>query len=293
MISTYKISNFEWIDVLCPTDEDLNIISQEFNINKTLLLDSIEPGHLPKYECIDDLVFLMFRIFDKTANNHSDTVSKLTEKISVFYKDNFIITIHRDEIDFINKAIKKQNFKDIFEMLMYCINQSVQSFDRPINIIADKVEEFENHLFIKHVSKTFIRDLYKVKKQIYIIDRLLNMTTDLIPQILMDEHFDRSLLQDIKENNEKLQFKSANLVENINNILNLHLSIESNKANDVMKVLTIFSVFFLPATFLTGIYGMNLKIPEVHFQYGYLYFWIAILSVCSGIFCWLKYKRWI
>ena len=68
----------------------------------------------------------------------------------------------------------------------------------------------------------------------------------------------------------------------------------SNKLNDVLKVLTIFSVIFIPITFIAGIYGTNFEfIPELKFKYGYLYMWILILITVAGMIYYFKRKRWL
>ena len=76
-------------------------------------------------------------------------------------------------------------------------------------------------------------------------------------------------------------------------MMDLYMSAVSNRMNEIMKVLTIFSALFIPITFLAGVYGMNFKaIPELGWTYGYIGFWVvvAIISVCMIYY--FKRKRW-
>ena len=74
------------------------------------------------------------------------------------------------------------------------------------------------------------------------------------------------------------------------NMYNMNLS---NKANDIMKTLTIFASIFIPLTFVAGIYGMNFEfIPELGWQFGYLYFWGLILIFGGGLFLYFRRKKW-
>jgi len=293
LITKYNIEEFKWIDVLTPTDIDLEIISKDYAIQHTLLIDSIESGHLPKYEMIDNLIFLLFRIFDKNSKEGADTISELTEKLSIFYRDNIIVTIHREEIDFITKITKKNTCKNVLELLLYLINNSILSFEKRINNVINSIETIENHLFSKRNSKYVLQNLYKIKKQIYVIDKILDLNMDLVQNVLEDTKINKNLIQDVKETNEKFQFRSTNIIDNINNIINIHLAIESNKANDIMKILTVITLFFLPASFLVGIYGMNFNMPELTWKFGYGCFWIFLVLMEVVIFFIAKRKRWL
>ncbi|NGY38967.1 hypothetical protein FQU23_015820 [Flavobacterium sp. XN-5] len=74
--------------------------------------------------------------------------------------------------------------------------------------------------------------------------------------------------------------------------MNTYLSVTAQKSNDVMKLLTIFSAFFLPLTFIVGVYGMNFDfMPELRWKYGYLYVIIFMVILSVLIFIWFKRKK--
>jgi len=67
---------------------------------------------------------------------------------------------------------------------------------------------------------------------------------------------------------------------------------------EVMKTMAIITVFFMPLSFLAGIYGMNFEtqignMPELGWKYGYVFFWVMAVAIVGTIFFWLKRKRWI
>ena len=77
-------------------------------------------------------------------------------------------------------------------------------------------------------------------------------------------------------------------------IMDIYLSTNSNKMNEVMKVLTIMSSIFIPVTFIAGVYGMNFEfMPELKSPYGYALTWIAMLAVMGGMVLYFKKKKWI
>jgi magnesium transporter len=71
-----------------------------------------------------------------------------------------------------------------------------------------------------------------------------------------------------------------------------YLSISDQKNNDVVKLLTIFSVFFLPLTFIVGVYGMNFEfMPELKWKFGYLFSFSLMALVVIVIYIWFKRKK--
>jgi magnesium transporter len=102
----------------------------------------------------------------------------------------------------------------------------------------------------------------------------------------------KSALQDIKDKILSLILSYDEVSEDSNNLLNTYLSVNAQKNNDVMKLLTIFSAFFLPLTFIAGIYGMNFEnMPELTWQAGYFLTLGVMAVVAIVIYVWFKRKR--
>ena len=82
--------------------------------------------------------------------------------------------------------------------------------------------------------------------------------------------------------------------DSLNNLQALYLALASQKTNDVMKVLTVISIIFLPLSFLAGVYGMNFDhMPELRWEYSYYVFWGAIVCLIGGMLGYFRYKGWI
>jgi magnesium transporter len=104
----------------------------------------------------------------------------------------------------------------------------------------------------------------------------------------------KSALADIHDSMLNLVLVYEEVLDNAHTILNTYLSINAQKSNDVMKVLTVFSAFFLPLTFIVGIYGMNFEhMPELKWANGYYLALGFMLLITLGIYRWFKKKGYL
>ena len=77
-------------------------------------------------------------------------------------------------------------------------------------------------------------------------------------------------------------------------LLDLYLSMVSNRLNEIMKVLTIVSTLFIPLTFLVGVYGMNFRrMPELEWKYGYALIWLLMIVIVLAMIFFIRKKKWI
>jgi magnesium transporter len=123
--------------------------------------------------------------------------------------------------------------------------------------------------------------------------KLLTLTERVIAEVHHDTH-SNPFIQDLKDLTLKLHSNYEQIHEDVSNLLNIYISISAHKTNEVMKVLTIFSVFFMPLTFIAGIYGMNFKyMPELDQVWGYPASLGLMLVIIVVIYVWFKRKKWM
>ncbi|MBC8644918.1 hypothetical protein H9W95_15300 [Flavobacterium lindanitolerans] len=119
------------------------------------------------------------------------------------------------------------------------------------------------------------------------------LTNEVVNSVKVEEK-DLPALQDVRDLHLKLLTLYGQVQDDANNLLNIYLSLSARKTNDVMKILTIFSVFFMPLTFIAGIYGMNFKfMPELDEKWGYPLALLAMVIVSVIIFIWFRRKKWL
>ena len=110
----------------------------------------------------------------------------------------------------------------------------------------------------------------------------------------MHRHKKSNEIQDIRDNHKKLILFYDQLNEDAQNLLSTYMSYNGQKTNEVMKVLTLFSAYFLPLTFIVGVYGMNFKyMPELSWEYGYPITIGLMLLVFIFIYLWFRKRKWL
>lgn len=287
--SKIQFENFVWIDFSQPAKASLDLIAKEYQLDVFQIKDSLEHGHLPKFEKQPNYNFLILRAFTSTIKEGATTVSELSNKIAFFYNDSKIITIHRSPFDFLENVNK--DFQTTEEILIYLIYKMVETYRNPLNELDEKIMQIEKTIFLQDYAKVSLEELYFLKAQTRITKKLLQIFQNVIHQLEVPDQ-SKTALQDIKDRLLSLLLSYEEVLENANNLLNTYLSVNAQKNNDVMKLLTIFSVFFLPLTFIVGIYGMNFEnMPELKWQTGY-FMALGLMAIISvSIYAWFKRKK--
>jgi magnesium transporter len=103
-----------------------------------------------------------------------------------------------------------------------------------------------------------------------------------------------TLFRDVQENAESYHFYADELLDDANTLLTVQLSLASHRTSEVMRVLTVFSVFFLPLTFIVGVYGMNFEfMPELREPWGYPAVLALMAAVTFVIYRWFRRRGWL
>jgi magnesium transporter len=281
--------SFKWIDIENPIKEDLEKINKELGLNYYLIKDSLEKGHLPKYEKNYKVDFYIFRAYTSDIKLHIDEVGEMSNKIAFFLYEDKLITIHRAHFNFLN--IHEEKHIKINEFFLRIVKLMLETFKKPTIELSDNISEIERTIFLKDHRAILLEELYYIKSQSRILKKVLQITQSVIDQ--SSHNFNNSSqYQDIKDELLSLLTYNEESVENANQLMTTYLSISDQKNNEVVRLLTIFSAFFLPLTFIAGVYGMNFDfMPELNWKWGYFLSLALMVIVVVSIYVWFRKKR--
>lgn len=288
-IISRTFENFEWTDFCNPNKDGLAEMAEKYQLDYHQIKDSLEPGHLPKFEKESNYQFLILRAFTSSIGQRATTITEFSSKIAFFYNEKKLITIHRIPFDFIDSF--NLTFNQVEDLLLHLIHKMLNSYQPPLVELDGRIEEFENTIFLKNEAKVSMEDLYYLKMQTRITKKLLIIFQNVMHQLEVGRK-NKSALQDLKDRLFQLILKYDEVLENANNLLNTWHLVNAKRTNDTIKLLTVFSAFFLPLTFIVGIYGMNFEnMPELTWKYGYFVALFIMIIISVFIFIWFRKRK--
>jgi len=296
---------FAWLDLVEPGRADLEQIAREYGLTATAVQDCLDPEHLPKFERFDHTSFVILRAHDERSEPGADTVQALTRKVALFWGPDFLISIHRKDQAYLTAVMDRWRQRAaespggdtralVAELLADLALGVVQSFELPLADAEARMDAFEVTLLQRTDVSVLLHEMYLVKRRVALAKRLLWHTISVSSRLPLGQDRMAPLMQDLRENGESMHFWADELLEDVNNLLHMQLSLAAHRTNEVVQVLTVFSAFFLPLTFVVGVYGMNFAhMPELVQPWGYPMVWAVMIGISAGIWLWFRRRGWL
>jgi magnesium transporter len=287
-----------WLDVTDPTATELGELAQRYKLHPTLIADCLQPMHLPKHEQSGDVTFLIVRAFEPRADEEDSSVEGLTRSIAVFLGNRFLITARRSDEGFVqpilNKYMDAPGTVYLLTVMLEVLLAAVETYQMPLEKAETRVHAFEAAVLTDQRDADHWKAVFHTQARLTVIKRMLWHTLNAVQRFVPRSDRSLPLCQDLRERIESLLFFADNLLEDLRNLLAVQLSLAANDTNDVMRTLAIYSVFFMPLSFVVGLYGMNFEyIPELRWRFGYAAVWIALIVIAIAIYRWFRRKHWL
>lgn len=290
----------KWINV--EGVHDLQLIENMgkiFDLHPLTLEDIVHIEQRPKFEDYDHYLLTVMKMIQYSDHTES-------EQLSLVLLDNMVISFQEpqggDAFDIIRERLRQGKGrvrKSSSDYLFYALMDAVVDwYFSAVEKIGDKIGDIEDEIMNDPRRESLIR-LYNLKREIIYLRKQLWPVRDLISNMLRsDSRFltqsTQVFLRDLLDHSTRIIDAVETYRDLLSGMMDIYLSTNSNKMNEVMKVLTVMSSVFIPVTFIAGVYGMNFEfMPELHSPHGYAIVWLVMISVMLGLLFYFRRKRWI
>lgn len=295
-------STVSWINVAGLHDTELVAsLGSCFGLHSLHQEDILNTGGRPKIEDYDDYILVILKMLYLAGDNREIAA----EHVSLVIGKNYVISFQEkdgDVFDRVRKLIRngkgrvKKEGADYLAYLL--IDAVVDNYFNILETVGESIEDMEEVVLGRpgrettHAIHELKTELIFLRKSILpmreVINDLERGESDLIRQTT-GVHF-----RDVYDHIIQIMDTLDTYRDILSNMMDAYLSSLSNRMNEIMKVLTIFSTIFIPLTFLAGVYGMNFEfIPGQHWRWSYPVFWLGSITLAGGMLAIFKKKKWL
>jgi magnesium transporter len=276
-------------------------LGEKFNIHPLVVEDILNTETRPKIELTENYIFVAMKLL--TYNNTKLAIE--SEQVSLILGENFVLTF-LEKSDGVFSPIQnriantvgrvRKNGPDyLFYALMDVV---IDNYFMLLEKTEENIEALDDEV-IRTSDKSQIEKIYNLKNQLLLLRKSIWPLREIFSGLLREEPelihpatlpYLRDLLDHTIYVNETIELQR----EMTNGLMEVYLSMMSNKMNEVMKLLTIIATIFIPLTFLAGIYGMNFEfMPELGWRWAYFVVWGIMIIVTIIMLTYFRRKKWI
>ncbi|MCU0678900.1 MAG: magnesium/cobalt transporter CorA [Planctomycetes bacterium] len=255
----------------------------------------------PKVDEYDNYLFIVLKIAF-----YDEEMRKVTiEQFSLILGENYVLTFQEREADILEplrnriRLSKGKIRKMGADYLAYALTDAIiDHYFTVLEQFGEDIEEAET-ILTNHPTSQTLNVIYKLKKELIILRKSIWPIREVISGL---ERGDYDLitdttelyLKDVHDHTVQVAETIETFRDMVSGMLDLYMSTVSNRLNEVMKVLTIFSSIFIPLTFIAGVYGMNFDhMPELGWKHGYVFAWGIMISVVVVLLIFFRRKKWM
>jgi magnesium transporter len=290
-----------WVDVESPSPEQLRELERAFKFNRLALEDALERGHWARFEVYPEHVFLIFRTLAEPED-----VTDRTERVSFFWYPELqsLITFRNEPVTYLENVwheMDSRKDRSPVDIMYALLQRGADTFFTFVDELESRTDELEERVFVGKLipgsAASFASEVFELKHTMISARRLVSGARETVAQFArhatMLSPEGAILFRDVTDHLARVYDGLDSARDVLTSLLDVHLSVQSNRMNEVMKTLTIVSTVFLPLTFLAGVWGMNFRvIPELSWPLGYAFAWAMFALVGVGFAWYFKRRGW-
>lgn len=288
-----------WVDAQDPTPEELARLRAAFPLNRLALEDALEQGHWTRAEQYPEHAFVTVRSFA-----HPEQPDEFTERVSIFafapapdQPCGAVLTHSRSgtrALGAVWAQVGREAVNTAQEVTYELLDQTADGFFLAADALETQVDTLEEQIF-RSPRFNPVEPVFDLK---HLLGQARRLTTDAREASALlgrqaSTAAEQVRFRDVQDSFTRVGSRLDGLRDSLSSLLDLHLALQGQRMNEVMRTLTAVSVVFLPLTFLAGVWGMNFEhMPELASPYGYALAWGSFLLVGGLLAYTFKRRGW-
>jgi magnesium transporter len=302
-VRTVTHAGLTWVDITHPTEAEIEWLRRNYAFHPLHLDDTLSKIQRPKIDDGDDYTFIVmhFPVYSKLVRVTTPS------EVDIFVGAAYVITVHagtlKPLVRLFNQCVEDPRAREAFMgrssgyLLYQVVDRLVDNCFPILNKIDQNIEQAEDEIFEDKVRNT-IKDISVIRRDIIAFRRIIK---PLIPVVASLERKQRPFLHedmeeyfgDISDHLSKIWDTLEDYRETIEVLSDTITSLTNNRINDIIKVLTIISVILLPLTLISGILGMNIRLPGEESPYAFVVVMAIMLTVVVAMLMFFRWRKWI
>lgn len=285
---------WHWIDFDNPSESEIELLRKHFDFHPLSIEDCLLSLNRPKLDYYEGYSFFLLNALRRDME---------PTDICLFVSQTYIVSFHSESLGEIDDAWERVTGdryhwdKGPTFVAYKILDKIVDQLFPAVYKIEDKLDGLDSNLDNKSIHK-LLDEVFEIRGDLLKLRRIVYSMRDLLYRTLNSERLPgfkehKIYFSDIHDHLLKLSDMLESSREITSDLRDSYLSINSNRMNTNMMVLTVISSIFIPLTFIAGIYGMNFEhMPELTWKYGYFIVLGIMASIGISMFLWFKRKGW-
>eukprot|EP00759_Apiculatamorpha_spiralis_P006363 PhF_6_TR13689/c3_g1_i1/m.22048/K03284/corA; magnesium transporter len=285
-VERYK-GKVEWVDISGSNIQDAKLFRtmlkselKAHNVHSTFIKDAIKPMLLPQCSIAGNCIFFALRWADQTSNSKSGvSIPELSNRFTMLLFPDKVITVHRHDMSAINIIKARWEEKYANAPREYLVNALVRriivTFEHTVYESSLMFDRYEASLLLMNNAQRskFSYQIYDIKRQVSVYHRLLAAAHMSYVQYsrFAGIQLEDAFRQDVVQYLSSVESMADELNQNSTALLQLNFQMAAHHLNELMRILTVVSVLFIPMNFIAAFYGMNFQtLPGLDWEYGWV-----------------------
>lgn len=288
-----------WIDVVNPDADEGAFLRDVLGFHPLTVEDCMRGRQRPKLERYPNYFFLVIY----AASINADRSRVAFNELHIFVGLNFVVTVRDQGMREVRETIARwraqpASLSSAGALAHALLDMVVDDYFPIVDHFADRVGQLENELIGGDQHRVMTETL-QLRRELLLFRKVVSPERDMLASLLRRDlpFLSPELLpyfQDVRDHIFRITEEIDTLRDLLSTTVEAQMSIASNQLNEVLRMMTAWSIILMSMTVIAGVYGMNfVGMPELEWRLGYAWALLLMLGIGGVLFSFFRRRRWI